>query len=227
MIKRIFISTVLILAMGLLPVLAQEQRDETQASVPELDAFHEIIYPIWHTSYPGKDYATLRGYAPQVQALAQKIFEAKLPGILREKQAKWEAGLAEFKKAVEDYTGAASGGADEALGNAAEVLHARYEMLVRLLRPVLKEAEDFHRELYVVYHKHLPDKDFAAIKIASSALARKAEALVQASLPKRLESRQEQFRQAAVALQELFLSAFQPFGQAGLDQGLSLPGQGW
>jgi len=200
--KRIYFSVALILALGLLPVLAQEQRDETLASVPELEAFHEVIYPIWHTAYPDKDYAALRGYAAEVKGLAQKIFEAKLPGILREKQAKWEAGLAEFRKAVEEYSSAASAGSDEAIWSAAEILHARYEMLVRLIRPVLKEVDDFHRELYVVYHKHLPAEDLAAIKAASSLLAQKVEAVVQAALPKRLESKQEAFHQAAVALQD-------------------------
>jgi len=199
--KRPYFSVALILILGLLPGLAQEQRDETLASVPELEAYHDIIYPIWHTAYPGKDYAALRGYAAEVKGLAQKIFEAKLPGILREKQAKWEAGLAEFRKAVEDYSSAASAGSDEAIWSAAEILHARYEMLVRLIRPALKEVDDFHRELYVLYHKDLPGKDWAAIKTASSVLAQKVEAVVQAALPKRLESKQETFRQAAVALQ--------------------------
>jgi hypothetical protein len=200
--KRIFILAAFILAFGLLPVLAQEQTDETQARVPELEAFHDIIYPIWHTAYPDKDYAALRGYATEVKSLAGKILEAKLPGILREKQEKWEAGLIKFKSAVEDYATSASTGADEAVWNAAEVLHAHYEMLVRLIRPVLKEVDDFHRELYVLYHKHLPGKDFTAIQAAAPVLAEKAEALRQAVLPKRLESRQEAFRQAAAALQE-------------------------
>jgi len=208
--KRIYIFVALILALGLVPVLAQEQTDETQARVPELEAFHNIIYPIWHTAYPGKDYAALRGYAAEVKSLAGKILEAKLPGILREKQVKWEAGLVEFKKAVEDYAASASTGTDEAIWNAAEVLHARYEMLVRLIRPVLKEVDDFHRELYVLYHKHLPGKDFAAIQAAAPLLAEKAEALRQAVLPKRLESRQEAFGQAAAALQE----AVKALGQA-------------
>jgi hypothetical protein len=200
--RRVLILVSLALAFWLLPIPAQEQMDETQARVPELEAFHDIIYPIWHTAYPDKDYTALRDYAAEVQSLADKVLEAKLPGILRDKQAKWEAGLAEFKKAVEDYAAAASTGTDEAIWNAAEILHARYEMLVRLIRPVLKEVDDFHRELYVLYHKHLPARDLAAIQATVPALADKAEALKQAVLPKRLESRQEAFRQAVAAVQE-------------------------
>ncbi len=200
--KRTLFFILLILSLGLSLVLAQEQTDETQARVPALEAFHDIIYPIWHTAYPGKDYAALRGYAAEVKNLAQKIFEAKLPGILREKKEKWESGLAEFRKAVEDYAAAASSGTDEAVWNAAEVLHARYEMLVRIVRPALGEMDEFHRELYVIFHKHLPAKDFAAIKAASPLLVQKAEALAQAALPKRIETRQEAFRQAAQALLE-------------------------
>lgn len=208
--KRALLLILLILGLCLSLGLAQEQTDETQARVPALEAFHDIIYPIWHTAYPGKDYAALRGYAAEVENLAQKIFEAKLPGILREKKEKWEGGLAEFRKAVEDYAAAASSGTDEIVWNAAEVLHARYEMLVRMVRPVLGEMDEFHRELYVIFHKHLPAKDFAAIKAASPLLVKKAEALAQAVLPKRIETRQGAFRQAAQAL----LEAAKALGQA-------------
>ena len=66
-----------------------------------MEAFHEIIYPIWHTAYPEKDIAALKGFVPEINKLAGKIFEAKLPGILRDKEAAWQAGLAEFKKSID------------------------------------------------------------------------------------------------------------------------------
>ncbi len=202
--KRIVIFTFALLSLGSLGLLAGEQVDETKAEVRALAAFHDIIYPIWHTAYPTKDYAALRGFAPEVKAKAQDVLEAKLPGILRDRQAKWDAGLAEFNKSVEDYLASAAGGADEALWNAAEVLHARYEMLVRIIRPVLKEIDEFHQELYVVYHRHLPGKDWAALKAAAPVLVQKAEAVTRATLSKRFESRLEVFGKAA---QELHLAA--------------------
>ena len=100
------------LALGILIVLtvargwasaAQDMAKETKSEVPELSAFHEIIYPIWHTAYPSKDVKALRGFVPQINELASKIYAAKLPGILREKEAVWKEGVAQLKKAVDDY----------------------------------------------------------------------------------------------------------------------------
>jgi hypothetical protein len=175
---------------------------ETESTVPELTAFHEVIYPIWHTAYPDKDYAALRGYAPEVKSLAENIYNAELPGILRDKQAKWDRALAELKKSVEAYLAAADGTDGAVLLDAAEVLHARYEMMVRTIRPVLPEVDAFHKSLYVVYHRYLPNKDFAKIVETSSNMLVQAEAITKAALPKRLESKAESFGTASVELYE-------------------------
>ncbi|MCK7482691.1 MAG: hypothetical protein M0C28_40405 [Candidatus Moduliflexus flocculans] len=103
-------------AAAAVPALSQE----TESAVPELSAFHEVIYPIWHTAYPEKDIAMLKSLVPQVNELAAKVFAAKLPGILRDKQAKYDAGLAEFRKSVEAYNAAAKGSDDKAMLDAAE-----------------------------------------------------------------------------------------------------------
>jgi predicted lipoprotein len=191
--------------LAVTPYLAlPAQAQETESTVPELSAFHEIIYPIWHTAYPDKDYAALRSYVPEVKRLAEGITAAKLPGILRDKQAKWDQALAELRKSVDAYAAAANGTDDAALLEAAEALHMRYEMMVRTIRPVLREVDEFHKVLYVVYHKYLPARDFAKISETSGDMAIKAEAIAKASLPKRLESKAPAFGAAA---QELLAAA--------------------
>jgi hypothetical protein len=186
----------LILMAAAVPVLAQE----TEPAVPALSEFHEVIYPIWHTAYPEKDIAMLKSLVPQVNELAAKVYEAKLPGILREKQAKYDAGLAEFRAAVDAYNAAAKGTDDKAMLDAAEVLHAKYEKLVRTLMPVLKEMEAFHKVLYVVYHTDLPAKDWAAVRAAAPDLKAKAEAVTAAKLPARLAPKSEAFTKASAEL---------------------------
>ncbi len=173
---------------------------ETSSSVPELEEFHEIIYPIWHTAYPSKDIAALKGFVEEINKLAAPVYAVKLPGILRDKQAKWDAGLAEFRKSVDAYNAAAKGSDDQAMLDAAEALHARYEGLVRAIRPVLKEVDAYHQTLYVVFHKLLPDQKWAEIKSAAGELATKADAVVGATLSKRLESRADAYKAAAAEL---------------------------
>jgi len=194
--NRLIVVCLVALAAAAVPAIAQE----TESAVPELAAFHEVIYPIWHTAYPDKDIAMLKSLVPQVNELAEKVFAAKLPGILRDKQAKYDAGLAEFRKSVEAYNAAAKGTDDKAMLDAAEVLHAKYEMLVRIIRPVLKEMDDFHKVLYVVFHKDLPDKKWDSIRAAAPDLKSKAEAVTQAKLAARMEPKADQFKAAAAEL---------------------------
>lgn len=196
MTKRTFAFLSVFLLLAAAGLMAQE----TESTIPELGAFHEIIYPIWHTAYPEKDIAALKGFAPQINELAAKIYAAKLPGILREKEAKWQAGLAEFRKSVEAYNAAARGTDGQAVLDAAEKLHMRYEMLVRAVRPVLPEMDAFHKVLYVVYHKALPDKKWDDVRQAAPEMKARAEAIAKAQLPKRLEAKADAFRSAADGL---------------------------
>jgi hypothetical protein len=199
--KRIFalLSAVCFAGFPLL-TLAQEMTGEMKSEVPELTAFHEVIYEIWHTAYPAKDAKALRGLVPRVNELAAKIYAAKLPGILREKEEKWKAGVAQFKASVDAYNAAAKGKDDQVLLNAAETLHARYEALTRVLNPVLKEMEVFHQGLYVIYHQYLPEKAYDKIRGASADLLSKAEAITKASLPKSQAAKAEAFQKAAAEL---------------------------
>jgi hypothetical protein len=200
--KRLHVILIAAMALVLCAGIAaaQEKNAETTSEVPELSAFHEIIYPIWHTAYPEKDYAALRGFVSQVNELAAKVFAAKLPGILREKQVKWDEGLAVFKTSVDGYNKAAQGKDDAALLVAAEVLHAKYEALVRAIRPVLPEVDAFHQALYVVYHKYAPEKQYDNIRSATADLVTKAEAMTKATLPARLAAKTDEFKAAVTEL---------------------------
>lgn len=170
---------------------------ETSSSVPELIEFHDVIYLIWHEAYPNKDYEALRGYVNEINQQAAKVYDAQLPGILRDKEEKWKEGLVELKKAVDDYNITAEGSDDEQLLNAAETLHSKFEMMIRIIKPVLKEVDEFHKVLYVIYHKYLPEKDFDNIKAVSEDLQQKAVAITEAKPTKRIEPKIEQFNTAA------------------------------
>lgn len=178
---------------------AQEEH-ELKSTVPELSDFHEIIYPIWHTAYPEKDYASLRSFLSQVNESGEKIFAAQLSGILRDKKDAWDKGVTEFKASVDEFNSAVKGTDDDALLKSAEKLHAMYENLVRIIRPVLKEVDEFHKDMYTIYHYYLPEKQYDKIKALGNGLVAKSDAITKAKLSKRLESKQETFDAAASAL---------------------------
>lgn len=201
--RTISLSLLAILFVFNLNLFAQEEYEyEIDSNVPELAQFHEVMYPIWHTAYPEKDFAALRNFNEEVSALAQKIYDAKLPGILRDKEAKWQKGIADFKNSIEAYSKACSGEDDQLLLDATEEMHTKYEMLVRTIRPVAKEVDAFHKVLYVIYHKFLPDKKYDKIKEVGEELKLKSEAMLNAKLSKRLEVKTEAYQEAVKNLIE-------------------------
>lgn len=171
--------------------------DETESSVKELDEMHEIIYPIWHQAYPEKDIPKLKEYVVEVNKYVERVYSAKLPGILQDKKTKWDEGVKELKKSVDHYNEVTKGDDEEAILKAAEDLHAKYEMLVRVIRPLNKEVDEFHKVLYMIYHHYLPEKNYNKIKEVSNDLLKKSEAIGKVKLSKRNESKQAQYEKAA------------------------------
>jgi hypothetical protein len=168
---------------------APQVNPETSTSVPALEKFHEVVMPMWHTAYPAKDYAALRKISADVQAGVTTIAAAKLPGILREKEAAWAKGTADLKAAAAAYATAAAGTDDKALLRAAERLHTVYEALGQVIRPVVPEMNAFHQTLYVVQHTYVPEKKWPDVCKSSADLLAKAEAISKATLPARLEGK--------------------------------------
>jgi hypothetical protein len=175
---------------------------EISGNVSELSYFHEVIYKIWHEAYPEKNYEALKGFTKEINEGAGKIYSVKLPGILRDKKPKWDKGLLELKVSVESYNSAVANNNNETLLEAAENLHSKYEMLVRIIRPVLKEVNEFHRVLYITYHKDLPEKKIGNIKLKTDEFVIKAKAITQAKLPQRMEKKTDSFNKAAIDLLE-------------------------
>ena len=176
---------------------------EITSSVPALTDFHEIIFPMWHTAYPDKDISTLKGFVPQIKTAVEAINNAALPGILQDKEEAWKSQLRELNAAAEAYYKAAEGNEDEALLIAAEKLHMNYERMNRVIRPVLKEMDEYHQTLYVIYHKLYPDKKFDEIAKLSDILIEKADAIIkypQDKLKRRLGDRIPEFDRASKEL---------------------------
>jgi hypothetical protein len=202
--KKSLIHLTLFALFPLTIALAQNNTEvnDTDSRVAELENFHQIIYPIWHTYYPEKDYSGVRSCVTEVNRIAEQIYSAKLPGILRDKKEKWENGVNEFKNAVTEYSDQVKNNDNVLLLKSVEVLHTKYENLVRIIRPVLKEIEQFHKVLYVIYHTYLPDKNYEKIKQLSNELVVNAKAITKASLPSRLANKENDFNSIASQLLE-------------------------
>ena len=178
---------------------AQDPSD-AEARVPELEAFHEVIYQIWHKAYPEKNTAMLGQLLPDVEEGIDRVASAKLPGILREKKAAWDKGVQELQSAGENYKAAVSAKDEAKMLAAAETLHSRFEMLMRTIRPALRELEDFHSVLYMLYHHYLPQYDLERIRPSVAELKQKMKALDEVQVPANVKDRAAAFQAARAKL---------------------------
>lgn len=197
--KIIFITCLMFFSYSL---YAQEHGSEVTSTVKELSEFHTVIYKLWHTAWPKKDIKMLNELLPEVENGAKNVISAKLPGILREKKEKWEAGVAELSKRVDEYKSASAQKDSVKLLSAAENLHSGYEALVRIIRPVLKEVDSFHQELYMLYHYYSPESNIEKINASAKILKEKGATLKDAKLPERLISKKDKYESFVAQLNE-------------------------
>lgn len=195
---------------------AQKPADAV-AEVPELVSFHEVIFKIWHEAWPNKDTNMLKDLQPSVEEGIANVAAAQLPGILREKKHAWVEEIEKLKNAGAVYKEAAAADDSIRLLGAAEELHSRFEKLMRLIRPVLKELEDFHSSLYMLYHYYLPEYDIEKIRTSAEELKQKMRSLNSATLPERLQSKNPDFMLARKKLAES-VEAFHSIVGAGSEE---------
>lgn len=177
---------------------------DVSTSVPELVTFHSIIAPMWHQAYPAKDYAKLKGYVPQIKANMEKMNSAKLSGILREKEAAWKSELAKFNVVAESYYKACEANDEPAMLLATEKFHSAYEAMNRVVRPFNKEMDAYHKSLYVIYHKLLPEKNYEEIAKGMDNFILLADAVVktpEVALAKRLKDKVANYNTVSKDLQ--------------------------
>jgi uncharacterized protein YukE len=179
---------------------AEITQEELTAAVPELSGLHEVVYPLWHTAYPEKDYALIKELLPQAEELAAKVEAVALPGILRDKQPEWDALKENLKTTLQNLRAAVEGDNQEEMLTQTEAFHAAYEKMVRTIRPVVKELEAFHQELYKLYHYYTPDFDIEKVRAVAAVMLEKLLALKEVELPSRLADRQADFDTAVLEL---------------------------
>ena len=184
--------SLLVLATNKTFAQTNEQSSEISSDVPELQAFHKIIYPLWHKAYPAKDFTAIKGFVPEIKANMEKMNSAKLSGILRDKENQWKEQLVKFNAVAESYYKACAENDEAAMLKAAEKFHSAYEAMNRVVRPFTPEIDAYHQTLYVIYHKLLPEKNFKGVSVLMEKLIAQAQAIYKTpeeQIAKRLKDR--------------------------------------
>jgi hypothetical protein len=174
--------------------------EELNARIPQLEAFHEVIMPLWHRAWPEKDVAAIKAALPDVKTRVQALNEVTLPGILRDRKEAWTAGLAKMNASLAAYEKAAAGQESQPLLDALEQTHAAFEELVGAVWPKTKELDAYHQVLYQIVHYYAPAKDAAKVREASLQLAERCGALTAAPLPQWAKEKEATLRAGFQAL---------------------------
>jgi predicted transcriptional regulator len=198
-IGRLIFAVLIFLWTGSVSIYAQRPA-ETVAEVPALNAFHEVIYKIWHEAWPKKNTAMLQQLVSDVEKGISSVAASQLPGILRERKTAWDEGVKKLQSAGSEYKAAAAAKDDPKLLAVAEKLHGQFESLMRAIRPAMKELDEFHATLYMLYHHYLPQNEMARIKSTALDLKQKMAALNSAALPDRLKQKLQEFTAARADL---------------------------
>jgi hypothetical protein len=167
---------------------------------------HEVIMPLWHEAWPAKDTKRMAELLPEIEKHLAAVSSAKLPGILRERQEGWDAGLKAMKASDESYRAAVGRKDDAALLKAAESLHLDYEKLVRVVRPVTPEIDAFHQALYIIYHYDIEKFSLPTVNEHVAALKAKMDALEAAELPARHAAKKAAYESARGRLSQVVKS---------------------
>jgi hypothetical protein len=86
--------------------------------------------------------------------------------------------------------------------SSAEELHSDFEMLVRIIKPVTKEVDEFHKVLYMIYHDYWPNKKMEELSKAVDDLEMRAGELANCVLPKWASEKAEPFGEQSQRLYE-------------------------
>ena len=190
--KKAILIAVCVIFVNTLIVFAQTH-EETKAEVKELSAFHEVIFQLWHDAWPNKNIALMKELVPAVDSNVAIIQKVELPGILRDKKVRWDENVKSLVVIAADYNKATSEGDTQKCLDATEKLHAQYEKLVRTIRPVLKEVDEFHQVLYPLYHYYMPEDNHAKIKSSVKKLQAKMDLLNKVELPDKMAEKRKSF----------------------------------
>ena len=175
---------------------------EITAAVPELEAVHELMSPLWHGAVPEQNFDSIRQLVPQFEPRLAAVEAVELPGILRHKQEGWDNGMTVMMSSYEGLKEAVEANDEAAILSHTEAFHMGYEQLVRVIRPLVPELEAFHQELYKLVHYYKPAADQEKMHEAALAMMEKMEPLRSAELPERLAERKGDFDAAVDALGE-------------------------
>jgi hypothetical protein len=102
-------------------------------AVPELEAFHQELYKLYHYYTPAYDLEKIRGAAAAMTERLDTLKAAKLPKRVADRQEKFQAEVAKLEAAVRELNATVKADAREEIKAAVEKVHTAYQETEKLL----------------------------------------------------------------------------------------------
>jgi hypothetical protein len=176
---------------------ADEEKECTHGvEVSCIQSFHEAMAPSCHKYMPAKDYGTVRQHVPNMLAEAERIAEFKLDSTYASVSDEFDEKREAFLLAVMGLKTAADGSDDAKLAEAFDKMHSAFAEMASVLALMPDEVEDFHAIIAEVWHDHLPNKDYDAIKKALPGLRMGCAKMKSAKLHEAKQGMSDQYQKA-------------------------------
>lgn len=170
-----------------------------------MDDFHAVLQPLWHESYPGEDFKTIREKAPLLQEKIMTLIRVPAPADLSPNEEKLHTFLSKRQELafyVMEFNRAAKDGPDSTLASAFETMHWGYEELEKFFAVQIEELDQFHETLYFLWHRALPARNYQEIKKTAPIIKAEMDSLMKVPVPTGCNIKGEEFEKRKAALKE-------------------------
>jgi hypothetical protein len=104
-----------------------------RVKIPELSAFHDVLYVAWHDYYANDAIDSIKAIVPQFKEKAAALDNVQWPGALQDDLDAIKMKVKDLQQSVADLEAACQGDDTEAIKKAVEVLHEKYIAVNRML----------------------------------------------------------------------------------------------
>lgn len=182
----------LVLLLAIAPVQAEEESCPAARAAAlghsPIEKFHDVLAPVWHESWPEKDYDALIAAAPKFVKAFEAVAELDPKLKLESRQTRFEDNRKLFGELVEIYAEAARVRQNDLVYEIMPDLHDAFERTASSLLPVTyREIEAIGIIGGTILKVHLPENNKEGITGSTETLLRQANNLTDETIPEELQ----------------------------------------
>lgn len=155
-----------------------------EAGYKAIEEFHQILAPIWHVSWPEKDYNALLEAGPKFVSAFKGIVKLKPTFKTKKRDENFNNNRDNFARLVKEFNEACSLKENEKAYKIMPHLHDAFEITASCLLPVnYPELEGMIITLNIIIENHLPNENMNGIINSTETLVNKMQGLNKNSIP--------------------------------------------